>query len=134
MLRSKILGLYKSLIRYSETLQFTDKKYFVHRVRKGFLANRELKDKAQIEFHYKVFSRLSKTILFKNLHNIIAIVNELFDHPTEGDYAVEAQESGLIKRCWAEYLKNIAARNCSMISPTEPYSQVRSSPNLQRVA
>ncbi|OXU24271.1 hypothetical protein TSAR_009629 [Trichomalopsis sarcophagae] len=53
MLRSEILGLYKSLIRYSETLRFTDKKYFVHRVRRSFLENKELTDKDKIEFQYK---------------------------------------------------------------------------------
>lgn len=54
MLRSEILGLYKNLLRYSQRLRFTDKKYFVHRVRKGFLENRELTNQEEIEFYYKV--------------------------------------------------------------------------------
>jgi hypothetical protein len=58
MIRSEILGLYKRLLRYGENLKFTDKKYFVYRIKKDFLDNRDLKNKKEIEFHYKVISAL----------------------------------------------------------------------------
>ncbi|OQV25755.1 hypothetical protein BV898_00683 [Hypsibius exemplaris] len=40
-MRSPALALYKKLIRYSQNLQFTDKEYFVSRVRAEFEQNRE---------------------------------------------------------------------------------------------
>lgn len=55
--RYQILGLYKNLLRYSEGLKYTDKKYFVHRVRKGFLNNRSLTEEKDIDFHFKVCSK-----------------------------------------------------------------------------
>lgn len=71
MLRSEILGLYKSLLRYSETLRLTDKKYFVHRVRKDFLKNRELTDQSKIEFQYKVI--ICCRNVFLPLNNICTV-------------------------------------------------------------
>lgn len=53
-MRTEALKLYKDLLRYSEKLKYTDKKYFVHRVRKDFLQNRPLQNSEQIDFHIKV--------------------------------------------------------------------------------
>ncbi|XP_011500761.1 PREDICTED: uncharacterized protein LOC105364526 [Ceratosolen solmsi marchali] len=53
MIKREILELYKKLLRYGANLKFTDKKYYIHRIRKDFLDNRNLTDKKEIEFHYK---------------------------------------------------------------------------------
>ncbi|XP_014208683.1 MIEF1 upstream open reading frame protein [Copidosoma floridanum] len=49
----EILGLYKSLLRYSQNLKYTDPKYFVHRVRRAFLNNRNLTHEKDINFQYE---------------------------------------------------------------------------------
>ncbi|KAJ8675475.1 hypothetical protein QAD02_011261 [Eretmocerus hayati] len=54
MLRSEILGLYKNLLRYGQSLKYTDKKYFISRVRRNFLNNSSLTDEQEIEFQFKV--------------------------------------------------------------------------------
>ncbi|XP_014228106.1 MIEF1 upstream open reading frame protein [Trichogramma pretiosum] len=51
--RYELLGLYKNLMRYSQNLKYTDKKYFVHRVRKAFLNNRTLTEQTEVDFHYQ---------------------------------------------------------------------------------
>ncbi|CAB0028776.1 unnamed protein product [Trichogramma brassicae] len=51
--RYELLGLYKNLMRYSQNLKYTDKKYFVHRVRKAFLNNRTLTEETEVDFHYQ---------------------------------------------------------------------------------
>jgi hypothetical protein len=42
------LSLYRSLLRYSRQLQFTDRSYFLRRVRTEFDANRNIADAAKI--------------------------------------------------------------------------------------
>lgn len=51
--RQQILSLYKNLILYSKTLQFTDKKYYLKRIRTEFQNNKNLQDIKEIEFHYQ---------------------------------------------------------------------------------
>ena len=53
-MRNKVLHLYKELLRYGETLRFTDKKYYRFRIRKGFLENKDLSDPKSIKFFIKV--------------------------------------------------------------------------------
>lgn len=52
--RIQILRLYKDIARYSEELKYTDKDYFLRRVRKEFKKNRELENEKEISFNYKV--------------------------------------------------------------------------------
>jgi hypothetical protein len=51
--RLHILKLYKSLIRYSDELQFTDKTFFKSRVRSEFASNRDIEKPEEISFQYK---------------------------------------------------------------------------------
>lgn len=50
MNRQTILKLYKDTLRYGETLRFTNKGYFRHRVRVAFKDNKDLTDQAIIDF------------------------------------------------------------------------------------
>lgn len=54
MTRSAILRLYKDLLRYGESLKFTDKDYFRRSIRKSFKNNKNLIDEASIDFQFKV--------------------------------------------------------------------------------
>lgn len=53
-MRSQVLRLYKDLLRYGQNLQFTDKKYFKYRVKKGFVNNKHLEDTKTIQFYIEV--------------------------------------------------------------------------------
>ena len=46
---SNSLSLYRSLLRYGQSLVHTDKKFFYNRVRKEFRDNRDVTDPKQIE-------------------------------------------------------------------------------------
>lgn len=52
--RTQILKLYKHLHRYSNSLQFTDKKYFMRKVRAEFRDAKTLENPKDIEFAFKV--------------------------------------------------------------------------------
>lgn len=52
--RIQILKLYKHLVRYSNNLQFTDKKYFMKKVRTEFKEGKSLENPKDIEFAFKV--------------------------------------------------------------------------------
>ena len=52
--RSHVLALYRSLIRYRETLRFTDKQYYTRRIRAEFAKNRDLTDEKDITFSFQV--------------------------------------------------------------------------------
>lgn len=52
--RQQILKLYKDLLRYGETLQYTDKDFFTKKIRKEFKKNRSLEDTSEIDVNYKV--------------------------------------------------------------------------------
>ena len=47
---SRGFSLYRRLLRYGQSLRFTDKDYFAARVRDEFERSRHHKDKAQIDF------------------------------------------------------------------------------------
>lgn len=53
MSRQAILKLYKDILRYGETLKFTNKGYFRHRIRVAFKNNKDLNDKTIIDFQLK---------------------------------------------------------------------------------
>lgn len=53
-LRSQVLKLYKELLRYGEQLQLTNKEYYMKRIKKEFIKNRDLQDLADINYSYKV--------------------------------------------------------------------------------
>ena len=42
--RSKAVNLYRQLLRYSESLKFTDKNYFCERIRGEYEKNKDLTD------------------------------------------------------------------------------------------
>ncbi|XP_058832931.1 mitochondrial ribosome and complex I assembly factor AltMIEF1 [Topomyia yanbarensis] len=48
-----VLRLYRDLCRYGSQLQFTDREYFLQRVRREFDQNRNVTDLKEIEFCYK---------------------------------------------------------------------------------
>lgn len=54
MSRQSILKLYKDILRYGETLRFTNKGYFRHRIRVAFKDNKDLTDEAMVDFQLKV--------------------------------------------------------------------------------
>ncbi len=51
---NQVLQLYRSLIRYGQSLKLTDQRYYLRRVREEFRANKDLKAPEKIEFMYKV--------------------------------------------------------------------------------
>jgi len=50
--KQSVLRLYKDLLRYSGKLQFTDKNYYVNRIRKEFRVNQTLDNTDDIDFNY----------------------------------------------------------------------------------
>ena len=52
--RVQVLKLYKDILRYSNQLIYTDKEYFINRVKNEFRNNKDLTDQSDIEFFYKV--------------------------------------------------------------------------------
>lgn len=61
-MRTKVLQLYKQLMRYGESLEFTDKKYFRYRIRKGFRENQNISvdDKKTLNFYIEVKKHFNK--------------------------------------------------------------------------
>ncbi|RWS00373.1 uncharacterized protein B4U79_07380 [Dinothrombium tinctorium] len=53
--KREVLNLYKQLIRYSNTLRFTDKTFYLQKVRKEFEKNRTLVDASEVDFYYQVY-------------------------------------------------------------------------------
>lgn len=56
MSRQAVLKLYKDILRYGETLRFTDKKYFRYRIQTAFRDNKDLTEEAAIDHQLKVSS------------------------------------------------------------------------------
>jgi hypothetical protein len=52
--RPQVIALYRSLIRYRDTLTFTDKDYYTKRIRKEFKKHRDLTEDNDIVFYYQV--------------------------------------------------------------------------------
>lgn len=50
--KTTVLRLYKDLLRYSSRLQFTDKNYYLSRVRTEFRRNQSLSKSEDIQFYY----------------------------------------------------------------------------------
>ncbi|RLU25482.1 hypothetical protein DMN91_001638 [Ooceraea biroi] len=57
MSRQAVLKLYKDILRYGETLRFTNKKYFQYRIRTAFKDNKDLMDEETIDFQLKSYKR-----------------------------------------------------------------------------
>ncbi|XP_012229301.1 mitochondrial ribosome and complex I assembly factor AltMIEF1 isoform X2 [Linepithema humile] len=53
MSRQVVLKLYKDILRYGETLRFTNKKYFRYKIRTAFRDNKDLTEEAAINFQLK---------------------------------------------------------------------------------
>ncbi|XP_018362961.1 PREDICTED: uncharacterized protein LOC108761107 [Trachymyrmex cornetzi] len=46
----QVLKLYKDILRYGQTLRFTNKKYFRYRIQTAFKTNKDLSDETAINF------------------------------------------------------------------------------------
>lgn len=53
MSRQAVLKLYKDILRYGETLKFTNKNYFRYRIQTAFKNNKDLSDEVAIDFQLK---------------------------------------------------------------------------------
>lgn len=49
----QVLQLYRELLRYGRQLQFTDKDYFVNRVRKEFKQAKDIEKAEDIKFYFQ---------------------------------------------------------------------------------
>lgn len=67
MTRGEILSLYRQILRSSKTLRYTDRDYYVRRIRLEFDTRKELKDQAEIGFQIQVY--------FRNIYTYIYIYN-----------------------------------------------------------
>lgn len=52
--KQQILKLYKDLLRYGQQLHLTDKQYYINRIKKEFVKNRELIEAEEINYNFKV--------------------------------------------------------------------------------
>ncbi|XP_071051950.1 mitochondrial ribosome and complex I assembly factor AltMIEF1 [Onthophagus taurus] len=50
---TKILNLYKQLLRYGSDLEYTNKGYYFRKIRHEFKTNKNLTDPKEISFNYK---------------------------------------------------------------------------------
>lgn len=57
MSRQIVLRLYKDILRYGDTLKFTNKKYFRYRIRTAFKDKKDLSDETAINHYMKVIAR-----------------------------------------------------------------------------
>lgn len=55
-MRNQVLKLYKNLLRYSENVKLTDKKYLRFRIRSDFHDNIDLHSPKDIKFHLEVIN------------------------------------------------------------------------------
>ncbi|EGI70333.1 hypothetical protein G5I_01092 [Acromyrmex echinatior] len=60
MNRQVVLKLYKDILRYGETLRFTNKKYFRYRIQTAFRTNKDLSDETAINFQLQVITLLKR--------------------------------------------------------------------------
>ncbi|XP_047481934.1 MIEF1 upstream open reading frame protein-like [Penaeus chinensis] len=59
--RQQVLQLYRALLQYGRTLEFTDQDYFMQRIRKEFQKNKTLVSSEEKQFYFgKGLSFLSK--------------------------------------------------------------------------
>lgn len=72
---SEALKLYRSLLRYSKQLKFTDVKYFKQRIRKEFEKNRSLESGEDIKTSIEVSSLILFRI-FECCNNYLFISSE----------------------------------------------------------
>ncbi|XP_018406017.1 PREDICTED: uncharacterized protein LOC108782288 [Cyphomyrmex costatus] len=61
----QVLKLYKDILRYGETLRFTNKKYFRYRIRTSFKTNKDLPDETTINY------QLQKGIKFLEAKKVV---------------------------------------------------------------
>lgn len=54
VVRQNVISLYKEFLKYSKTLKYTDKDFFIYRVKKEFSEKRNLTSAEEINFHLKV--------------------------------------------------------------------------------
>lgn len=52
--RTQVLRLYKDLVRYSDTLVYTDKQFYLKKARDEFRRNKDLQDQKDIAFYVAV--------------------------------------------------------------------------------
>jgi len=64
MNQQAVLKLYKDILRYGETLRFTNKKYFRYRIRTAFRTNKDLSDEKAIKFQLEVIILCRDTMFF----------------------------------------------------------------------
>ncbi|GIY19282.1 uncharacterized protein CEXT_15741 [Caerostris extrusa] len=53
MTRSNAIKLYRDLFKYSKTLKYTDKNYFLSEVKKQFNKNKSLTNSEEINYQFK---------------------------------------------------------------------------------
>ncbi|KAG8182416.1 hypothetical protein JTE90_018304 [Oedothorax gibbosus] len=53
IVRQNVISLYREFLKYSKTLKYTDKDFFLNRIRKEFYDNRNLTSAEEIELHLK---------------------------------------------------------------------------------
>ncbi|GBM14204.1 hypothetical protein AVEN_61016-1 [Araneus ventricosus] len=51
--RSNVIRLYKDLLKYSKTLKYTDKSYYLNQVKKEFTENKNLTSSEEISYHFR---------------------------------------------------------------------------------
>lgn len=49
-----VLKLYKQMLRYSNSLKYTDKEFYMQKIRNEFIKQRELTEPQEITFQYQV--------------------------------------------------------------------------------
>lgn len=52
--RSSVIRLYKDLLRYTKQIQYSDKEYYINRVKSEFRSRKNLSEPKDIEYYYMV--------------------------------------------------------------------------------
>lgn len=76
--RIQILNLYKQLLRYSDKLVYTNKDYYLARVKHKFRENQNLTDVTDIQFYYKVSLNFRSKIMNLMIPIILIMIITLF--------------------------------------------------------
>lgn len=52
--KTSVIRLYKDLLRYTKQIQYSDKDYYINRVKSEFRSRKNLSEPNDIEYYYKV--------------------------------------------------------------------------------
>jgi len=76
--RALILHLYKNLLKYSNQLVYTDKNFYLNKIKRDFRQNKHLTQQEDIRYFYEVFINIFVMFSNSNLKTCLPLILLLF--------------------------------------------------------